>query len=147
MAEDHVAHEDGPPLLLDQEGRLRLLPPDTYDRCRLVAHSCTTFQSKLHHFQNVSYVLCYLASLIHDRVNSSCRTVRIFKSRIIVSYGSICSPCFMCTHQFQDVCAICFGHGQLTRNDVNSSVLRIFGYKLTFIYRSICSPYHFWNVC
>lgn len=43
-----------PSVIVDDSGRLRVLDPETHSHSRLVAESCTVFQSKLQHFQNVT---------------------------------------------------------------------------------------------
>jgi hypothetical protein len=44
-----------PSVIVDDSGRLRVLDPETNSHSRLVAESCTVFQSKLQHFQNVTH--------------------------------------------------------------------------------------------
>ena len=50
MANDRGA---SPSVVVDDSGRLRVLDPETNFHSRLVAQSCTAFQLKLQHFQNV----------------------------------------------------------------------------------------------
>ncbi|KAG0628595.1 hypothetical protein M758_1G038200 [Ceratodon purpureus] len=50
-----MANNDGASssVVVDDSGRLRVLNPETNSHSRLVAQSCSVFQSKLQHFQNL----------------------------------------------------------------------------------------------
>jgi len=52
MAEEE---EISPAFVVDDTGRQRVLDPETNSQSRLVAQSCSVFQSKLQHFQNVPF--------------------------------------------------------------------------------------------
>lgn len=41
-------------IVVDDTGRLRVLDPETSSHSRLLAQSCTVFQSKIQQFQNVT---------------------------------------------------------------------------------------------
>lgn len=53
--EDEEEEEISPSFFVDDTGRLHVLDPEINSQSRLVAQSCSVFQSKLQHFQYVTF--------------------------------------------------------------------------------------------
>lgn len=60
-----------PSAIVDDSGHLRVLDPETHSHSRLVVESCTVFQSKLQHFQNVT-LSRHLSLYVSFRMCISC---------------------------------------------------------------------------